>query len=431
MQTPSSRRNFLKTALAGTAGALVFPTIIPARVLGAEAPSKKIQMGQIGCGGMGHGDMHELMNSPEVRYVAVCDVDRQHRENFRELVDRRYGAPDCRAYNDYRDMLARGDLDAVSIAVPDHWHALVAVAALRAGCDVYGQKPLARSIREGQAICRAVRRYGRIWQTGCQQRSTENFWHASELVRNGRLGNVTRVEVGLPSRTPEVREVLPTPPPEGLDWNLWLGPAPWRPYCHFSDRAPHWDWRWIMDYSGGQLTDWSGHHIDIGMWGLGLDHTGPVEIQAVGEYNTGGIWDTPNQYDITLKFAKGVEFHVSSHLTMGTKWIGDQGWVWVTRGEQQCSTPALWNEKIGADEIRLYHSRSHYRDFVDAVLTRQDPIAPVEAGHRAISCGLLGEIAMLTGRKLRWNPDAQDFIGDPGASALLGRSYREPWKLEG
>jgi predicted dehydrogenase len=426
----STRRAFLKRAATGVAGALAFPTIIPAHVLGADAPSKKIQMAQIGCGRMGHGDMSSLMNAPEVRYVAVCDVDHQHGETFCALVNKHYATQDCRIYNDYRELLARGDLDAVSIAVPDHWHALIAVAALRASCDVYGQKPLARSIREGQAICQAVRRYGRVWQTGSQQRSDERFWHGAELALNGRLGKISLVEVGLPSRKPEVKDVPPSPPPGGLDWNLWLGPAPARPFCKFGDRTPHWDWRWISDYSGGQITDWSGHHIDIGLWGLGLDHTGPVEVSGVGEYNNGGIWDTPNNYDLRLKFAPGVQFHVSSRLTMGTKWIGDKGSIWVTRGEHKCSNPTIWNEKIGLDEKQLYHSRNHYRDFVDCVLARRDPVAPVEAGHRAISCGLLGEIAMLTGRKLRWNPEQQDFIGDPAASTLLGRSYREPWKLE-
>jgi predicted dehydrogenase len=426
----STRRTFLQRAAAGAAGVLAFPTIIPARVLGAQAPSKKIQMAQIGCGGMGNGDLGSLMNAPEVRYVAVCDVDRAHREAACQRINKQNGNSDCKGYNDFRELLARGDLDAVSIAVPDHWHALCAVAALRAGCDVYGQKPLARSIREGQAICKAVRRYGRVWQTGSQQRSDERFWHGAELALNGRLGKISLVEVGLPSRSPDVRDVAPSAPPEELDWNLWLGPAPARPFYKFTDRAPHGNWRWILDYSGGQLTDWSGHHIDIGLWGLGLDHTGPVEISGVGEYNPGGIWDTPNNYDLHLKFASGVAFHISSKLPMGTKWIGDQGALWVTRGQHLCSDPAVWNEKIGLGEKRLYRSRNHYRDFVECVLARRDPVAPVEAGHRAISCGLLGEIAMLTGRTLRWNPDRQDFIGDPAASALLGRSYREQWKLE-
>ena len=425
----SNRRTFLKRA-ASAAGVLAFPTISPARVLGAGAPSKKIQMAQIGCGGMGNGDLGGLMNAPEVRYVAVCDVDQHRRESAVERVNKQYRDQACKGYNDFRELLARGDLDAVSIAVPDHWHALTAVAALRAGCDVYGQKPLARSIREGQAICSAVRRYGRVWQTGSQQRSDERFWHGAELALNGRIGKVSLVEVGLPSRGLEVKDVPPSPPPAGLDWNMWLGPSQWKPYSQFSNRAPHWDWRWIMDYSGGQLTDWSGHHIDIGLWGLGLDRTGPTEITGVGEYNPGGVWDTPNNYDLHLKFATGVEFHISSKLKMGTKWIGDKGSIWVTRGQHECSNAATWNEKIGSEEKRLYHSRSHHRDFIDCILARRDPVAPVEAGHRAISCGLLGEIAMLTGRKLHWNPEQQDFIGDPAASALLGRSYREPWKLE-
>jgi predicted dehydrogenase len=273
----------------------------------------------------------------------------------------------------------------------------------------------------------AVERHGRIWQTGSQQRSDGRFRFACELVRNGRIGKVHRAEVGLPTGSPGGDPSI-KPVPERLDWGFWLGPAPWRPYQDF---GPHWSWRWILDYSGGQLTDWCGHHVDIAHWGLGFDRTGPVKIEGEGTYPTEGLYDVPTHYDFTCTYANGVEINVTNNQKnpQGTKWIGERGWVYVKRGQIDAEPKSLLHEKIGPDEIKLYNSGGHKRNFIDCVLSRKETICPAEIGHRSISVGLLGEIATLTGRTIRWNPETEEILDDPAASALLGRSYREPWQL--
>ncbi len=421
-----TRRGFLKGAAAAGA-AVTLPAIVPSSVLGADAPSNKILMGAIGIGGMGRGDLGGFLGDSRVHYVGVCDVDAKNRDRAKKMVDDRYKNNDCKTYLDFRELLGRGDLNAVQTALPDHWHAIPAIAAAKAGCDIHGQKPFARSIREGRAMCNAVHRYGRVWQTGSQQRSDGRFRFACELVRNGRVGKVHRVEVGLPTGggggSTEAKPV-----PDGLDWQWWLGPAPWRPYQGF---GPHWNWRWIFDYSGGQLTDWCGHHVDIAHWGMGYDYTGPVEIEGKGVYPKEGLYDAPTEYNFTCKYKTGVEINVTNNKinAQGTKWIGDKGWVYVKRGQIDAEPKSLLQEKIGPGEIKLYNSGGHKRNFIDCVINRKLTICPAEVGHRSISVGLLGEIAMLTGRKIKWDPDTEQIIGDPGASALLVRSYREPWQL--
>jgi len=424
-KTSLCRRRFLKAAAAGGA-AVVLPAIVPASAFGANAPSNRIVMGAIGVGSQGTGDMQGFLGKEEVRMVAVCDVDRGHREQAKRIVHDRYGNSDCKAYQDFRELIGRGDLDAVQLALPDHWHAIPAIEAARAGLDIHGQKPLARSIREGRAICDAVHRYGRIWQTGSQQRSDYHFRRACELVRNGRLGKIKYIEVGLPTGGgTNVRPIAQVP--DGLDWNWWLGPAPYVPYRGVS----HWDWRWIMDYSGGQLTDWAGHNIDIAHWGMGWDRTGPVEIEGRGVFPTDGLFNVPTHYRFTCRYADGIEMIVANNtqVAQGAKWYGEKGWIHVSRGGLSASDERILREEIGPDEIRLYESRDHKQNFLDCVRSRKETICPVEVGHRSISVGLLGEIAMLTERRIKWDPEHEDIINDPEASALLGRSYREPWTL--
>ena len=421
-----TRRSFLKGTAAIGGAVIGLPTIVPSSVFGANSPSNRIVMGAIGVGSQGTGDMQGFLSKSEVQMVAVCDVDKGHRERAKKIVDNRYGNKDCTAYHDFRELIGRGDLDAVQLALPDQWHAIPAIAAARAGLDIHGQKPLARSIREGRAICNAVHRYGRVWQTGSQQRSDYKFRRACELVRNGRIGKIKKVEVGLPSGGgTDVKPVMPVP--EGLDWNFWLGPAPYVPYRGVS----HWDWRWIMDYSGGQLTDWAGHHIDIAHWGMGWDYTGPVEIEGKGNYPTEGLYNVATQYKFACKYANGTVLTVANNtqLTQGAKWYGEKGWIHVNRGGLNASDENILREEIGPNETRLYESRDHKQNFLDCVKSRELTICPAEVGHRSISVGLLGEIAMLTGRKIKWDPENEKIIGDPEAGALLGRSYREPWIL--
>jgi len=428
-----NRRGFLRAA---TGAALGAPMFIPAAARGRDgntAPSNRITMGFIGTGSQGMGIMGGLLGRNDVQMVAVCDVDRNRVNNARNRVNNHYRNEDCAAYADFRALIGRGDLDAVGMALPDHWHTIPAVAAAQAGLDIYGEKPLSRSIRESRAICDAVKRYGRIWQTGSQQRSSENFRFACELVRNGVIGKVHTVEVGLPNG-PSTGPRQPLPVPEHLDWNMWLGPAPWRPFTNFGRGGPHWDWRWIMDYSCGQLTDWAGHHIDIAHWGLDLDHTGPTEVEGVGSFPSEGIFDAPTSYRFTCKYETGVEIIVANQSQhphgMGARWIGEHGWVHVNRGGLNASNPAwLQRDILGSNAIRLYRSNNHIGNFIDCVKTRRETIVPAETGCRSISVAHLGEIAMLTGRKIRWNPVTEEIQGDPQASALLSRAYREPWRL--
>ena len=421
-----TRRNFLKGTAAAAGTTIVFPAIVPSSVFGANAPGSRIVMGAIGVGSQGTGDMQGFLSKQEVQMVAVCDVERSHRERAKKIVDDRYNSNDCKAYLDFRELIGRGDLDAVQLAMPDHWHAIPAIEAARAGLDIHGQKPLARSIREGRAICDAVHRYGRVWQTGSQQRSDWRFRRACELVRNGRIGKIQKIEVGLPTGGgTDVKPVMAVP--EGLDWDLWLGPAPYVPYRGVA----HWDWRWILDYSGGQLTDWAGHHIDIAHWGMGWDNTGPVEIEGKGNYPTEGLYNVPTEYKFACRYADGTVMTVANNaqLTQGAKWYGEKGWIHVNRGGLNASDEKILREEIGPQEIKLYESRDHKQDFLDCVKSRKLTICPVEVGLRSISVGLLGEIAMLTGRKIKWNPETEQIIGDAEAGALLGRSYREPWVL--
>ena len=425
-----NRRRFLKNATGIAAGAIAFPYIVSSSALGNAgnvAASNRIVMACIGMGGMGTGDMHGFLSKKEVQILAVCDVDKSQRDKAKNIVDEKYKNNDCKTYLDFREVIARDDIDALSLAMPDHWHSIPAVMGAAAGKDIHAQKPLARTISEGRAICDAVRRYGIIWQTGSQQRSERDFHRACELVRNGRIGKVTRVEVGLPTGGDSDNKPI-QPIPEGVDWNFWLGPAPWVPYRGIM----HGNWRWMMDYSGGQLTDWAGHHIDIAHWGLDLERTGPVEIEGTGVYPQNGIYNVPMEYKFTCKYANGVVMTVGNNkqIPQGTKWYGESGkWIYVKRGKLESNPASILKEVIGPDEIKLYNSRDHKRNFLDCIKNRKETIAPAEVAHRSISVALLGEIAMLTERKLQWDPDKERFLNDEQANRMLSRPMRSPWHL--
>jgi len=426
-----SRRQFLKRASGITAGAIAFPYFVSSSALGQggrPAASDRIVMGCIGMGGQGTGDMRGFLGKKEAQVVAVCDVDKKHRDQAKKIVDEKYGNEDCKTYIDFREVIERKDIDALLLALPDQWHSIPAIMGARSGKDIYGEKPLARTIREGRAICDAVHRYGRIWQTGSWQRSVGNFRKACELVRNGRIGKVNKVEVGLPTGGGGGNNPV-QPVPEGVDWDFWLGPAPWVPYRG----VMHWNWRWIMDYSGGQLTDWAGHHIDIAHWGLGLDRTGPVEIEGKGVYPKDGMYDAPTEYKFTCKYANGLTMIVANDRQqpkgMGAMWYGEKGWIHVNRGGLNAEPKSVLDEVIGPDEIKLYESRDHTQNFLDCVKSRKETITPVEIAHRSISVGLLGEIAMLTGEKLQWNPEKEIFLNSDKANRLLSRPMRAPWHM--
>ncbi len=426
------RRDFLKRTAGVSAGAVAFPYIVPSSALGlsgAVAPSNRITVGCIGTGGMGSGNMSGFLGRRDAQVVAVCDVDSVHREEARNNVNTRYGNEDCAAYNDFRELLARDDIDAVSMATPDHWHGVICVMAAQAGKDIYGEKPLAYNIAEGRAIVNAVQRYGRVWQTGSWQRSQDHFRFGCELVRNGRIGKVHTVKVGLPN-TNSIREgsTAPSDPPEGFDYDMWLGPAPYAPYC---EARCHWNFRWISDYAGGQLTDWTGHHIDIAHWGMDTELSAPRVIEGSGRWPlaTNGLFDTVEHYTFTCEYREGFTMIVSGLLPGGTRFEGENGWVYVTRGHIDAEPKSLLNEVIGAEEIHLYESSNHIGNFLDCVKTRATTITPVDVAHHSAMVGHLGIIAMKLERKLRFNPGSESFIGDSEADRMLSRPMREPWSV--
>lgn len=440
------RRDFVKNAVLAS-GIIAIPTVIKASALGKNgfvAANDRIVMGGIGLGSMGRGDMNNFLRDPNVEYVAICDVDTRQCNKALDEIAKAKGNKDVRCYGDYREILEKEKLDAVHIALPDHWHALPSIAAANKGLDIYGQKPLARSIKESRAIVNAVEKNNIIWQTGSQQRSGRQFHRACELVRNGVLGEIERVEVGLPDGGHKAGMPDPVPVPEELDWEMWLGPAPKVPYRGIV----HWDWRWQMAYSGGQLTDWAGHHIDIAQWGLGMERSGPISVEGEGESRKNDIYDVPYAYDIEYEYANGIEMRVANSrkffkrkgkgwdgrekdnkFGMGAVWYGDEGWIQVNRSGLYASDPKLLKPKFGDDDIRLYASRNHYQNFIECVKSRKETVAPAEIGHRSISVALIGEISMIVDKKLKWDPKTERFSNSEEANKLLYRNYRNPWKF--
>ena len=427
-----NRRQFIKRTAGAMIGGIVFPYIIPSSVLGRSngiAPSDKIIVGSVGMGGMGRENMMAFLNEPDSHVLAVCDVDVNHLQRAKRQVDDFYGNSDCAAYHDFRELIAKNDIDVISLATPDHWHAIVAISAAKAGKDIYGEKPISHSLLEGRAMCDAVKRYGRIWQTGSWQRSQANFRFACELVINGRIGKVHSIEVGLPGGhdySGGRREKTVTTPPKELDYDFWLGPAPYSPYV---PARVHYNWRWNLEYGGGQLMDWVGHHVDIAHWGVGLDYTGPVEIDGSGIYPKDGLWNAPTEYTIKCKYAGGVEMIISSKFERGTRWYGSKGWVSVSRRKIDAQPRKLLKEVIGPNETKLYYSDDHCRNFLDCVKTRRQTITPAEVAHRSASVGHLGSISMRLGRKIYFDPETEQITGDSTASGMLGKSMRSPWHL--
>lgn len=431
-----SRRDVLRRGAALAAGAVAFPYIIPASALGLDdtvAPSNRLVMGCIGTGSQGTSNMTGFLGFKELQIVAVCDVDRARRLAAQKIVNDTYGDQGCADYNDFRELLARDDLDCVSIAVPDHWHAIPAIAAAKRGLDIYAEKPLALTVPQGRAMERAVSRYGVVWQTGSWQRSQPHFRHACELVRNGRIGTVHTVEVGLPTG-PSCGPEPEMPVPEGFDYDFWLGPAPEAPY---TEKRCHWNFRWILDYSGGQLTDWAAHHCDIANWGMGTEHTGPIEVEGRGEYPRDGLWNAATNYKFACKYPPGASpvapdgftMMVSNSYAGGAKFIGTDGWISVDRGHLTTSPDSLKESVISPNEIRLYESENHARNFLECIQSRAQTIAPIEVAHRAISIAHLGNIAMRLGRKVAWDPAKEEMVNDPDTARLLDRAMRGPWHL--
>ncbi len=423
-----TRRKFLQ---ATTALAVVAPTILPSSIWGAEkGPNDKITLGFIGMGKQNSGLLNGFIHNKETQVVAVCDVDTTRRNHAQQTVEGYYAKQTnkgtfkgCDAYTDFRELIARKDIDAVVVATPDHWHALNVVAAANAGKDIYCEKPLSLTIYEARAMVNAVRKNNRVCQTGSMQRSSREFLKACELVRNGRLGKIKTVVVGVgaPSKWCDLPEEKMEP---GLDWNFWLGPAPLRPYNSvLSPRGVHDffpNWRSYREYSGGAMTDWGAHHFDIAQWGLGMDDSGPVEIIPPENPNaTSGV---------RFIYANGVEM-IHDTSKGGVTFNGSEGSIHVDRGVFEAKPDSLGEEPLGDKAVRLYASSDHLKDWLSCTRSRKLPICDVEIGCRSVTVCHLGNLAYWNHRRLKWDPKAEQFVGDAEANKWLNPPKREPWKV--
>lgn len=421
-----SRRGFLKRS--GEAVALAAAQVVPGSVLGLgrTPPSDRIVMAGIGIGGMGTLNTANFMAHDDVQFVAVCDVDRDRRDKAKALVDGKYGNGDCAAYNDWREVIARDDIDAVMIATPDHWHALISIEAAKAGKDIYCEKPISLTVAEGRAVVGATRKYGRVYQSGTQRRSIPCFQFAVWAARIGLIGKVhtihTHLSVG--------RECPPQPAepvPDGFDYDTWLGPAPEAPYtklrCHGS-------FRWIYDYSGGQLTDIGAHFNDLAQWGHNSEFSGPVEYEGWAVFPREGLFNTPVYYGVTATYADGVRLVFHDYDPRAVKFEGDAGWISVDDFGTLKAEPRSILEQARVPQEDYAHWNPHHRNFLDCMRSREQPIAPPEIAHRSSTICHIGNICLRLGRKLKWDPQSERFIGDKQANAMLARKMRDPWRLE-
>ena len=422
------RRDFLRKAV-GVSAAVGFPYLVRSSALGKAggvAASERITLGFIGVGSHGTGmNLKTFLGQPDAQAVAVCDVDSNYLNRARNMVNQKYGSGDCATYNDFREIITRDDIDAVVISTPDHWHALMSVMAAKTGKDVFCEKPTL-TVQEGRIFSDTIKRYGRIFQTASGIRASSVYHRMCELVRNGRIGKVHTVRVVLPSGPHRPGVTTPMPVPKGLDYDMWLGPAPWTPYT--KDRL-HYHWRWVSDYSGGQLTDWGAHHISIAQWGNNTDLTCPVEVEGKGVFCKGGLYNTAKEYKIEYKYATGVKLIVISG-TPGVRFEGDEGWISSTGGPLKANPESILDSVIGSDEIHLYTCPAgEQRNFLDCVKSRRPCFYPEEVGHQVFTISHIGNISMLLGRKLMWDPDKERFVNDEQANRMLSRSMRSPWHL--
>jgi myo-inositol 2-dehydrogenase / D-chiro-inositol 1-dehydrogenase len=420
-----SRRTFVHAA---TLGAIAAPSFVPASVFGADAPSKKITIGFIGTGD--HGTTWNLdayLKLPDARVLAVCDVDGFRMRKAKAIVDAAYDNEDCSITKDFRQIIERKDIDAVMISTPDHWHTLISVMAARAGKDVQCEKPTL-TINEGKILIDTMRKHGRVFQTSTEDRSLPMYHRIAELVRNGRIGKLQRIEVILPKEPAFAGDPAPQPVPPDLDWEMWLGPAPEAPY---TKHRAHYNFRWISDYSGGIITDWGAHLFDTAQWANDTERSGPIQVQGAGSFWEGGLFNTVRDYDLTFTYQNGVVMTCQPG-TPSIKFIGTDGWVgnrgW--RGKVEASSDEIRNSIIGPNEIHLYtNPKGEHDDFLKCVKSRKDPYFPVDIGHRVSSVCHLANISLKLGRKLNWDPKAERFQSDDSANGMLERPMRKPWQL--
>jgi predicted dehydrogenase len=452
--TVSSRRTFLKTSL-GAAAAAGFPTIVPSSVFGQLSPSNRINVGAIGVGRISRGhDLPGIWKYDQANIMAVCDLDANRVELGKALINGYYskktGKPfdGVTGYHHYRELLANKDIDAVVISTPDHQHAILAVDAVRAKKDVYLQKPASLTIAEGRHMSDQVTASRQILQIGSQQRSWKQFYRACELVRNGRIGEIKHVEIGLPG-DPAGGDPTPMPVPTGFQYDAWLGSTPEVAYT--VDRVmPLKDfsrpgWLRMEQFGAGMITGWGAHHVDTAHWGMNTELTGPVEIWGTAEFPTSGLWDVHGKFLTHASYANGVTMDISGDFPNGIKWYGTKGWIFVTRDEMttptattgqtakieplMASDPKILDSVIGPNEVHLYQSDDQHGNWLDCIKSRKAPTAPAEIGHRACSTCLLHHIAMKTKRHLHWDPAKERFVNDDAANAMLSRPQRAPYVM--
>ncbi len=449
------RRKFINRTALGTAAMMGFPSIVPAHVLGKDAPSNKINIGQIGCGriAVSH-DMHDTLKFDDARIMAVCDLDSIRVDKAKVFVDKAYQEKtgkakymDTKTYNDYREMLLNKDIDAVMISTPDHWHSQPAMEAALAGKDVYLQKPTSLTVKEGQQLRDAVKQTGVILQVGTQQRAMPQFRVAAELVRNGRIGKVHTVKIGLPGDPggPEVTEMAV---PSNLNFEMWLGSTPELPYneigVHPQNDYSRPGWLRHRNYGAGMITGWGQHHYDSAAWGMNTELTGPISVEALAEFPKSGFWNVHGDFFVKHEYENGMTVYTSGGYTNGIRYEGTDGWIFVSRGDYQASAsdpvdqeksakalnasdPKILESVIGENEIHLEKIDDQHGNWLECIKTRKQPISPIEKGHKACAICLISDIAMQFDRKLEWDPENEVFINDDEANAMLHREQRKPY----
>ncbi|MDJ1469320.1 Gfo/Idh/MocA family oxidoreductase [Cytophagaceae bacterium DM2B3-1] len=452
-----NRRDFLKKSALVAGSAFFAPTIVPASVFGRHAPSNRINIGCIGVGRISRGhDMPGIWKYEQARIIGVCDVDSKRVQEGKQLVEEYYSQKKpkkykgVQTYTDYRDLLANKDIDAVVISTPDHWHALPAIEAAMAGKDIYLQKPASLTITEGRTLSNVIQKQNRIFQIGSQQRSSPQFRYAAELVRNGRIGKLHTIYVGLPG-DPSGNEEPEMPVPANLNYNMWLGSTP---EVYYTEKRVHphigYDrpgWLRCEQFGAGMITGWGSHHIDCAHWAMDTEYTGPIEVSGWADFPSAGLWNVHGKFRTEALYANGVRMIVSNDLPNGIKYEGSEGWIFVTRGNYtatasdpvvksgevkplEASNPSVLSSVIGPNEVHLYESKDHHGNWLDCIVSRKAPIAPVEVAHRSCSTCLIHHIAMKLKRKVFWDPAKEQFINDAEANLLLSRQMRAPYQIK-
>jgi len=455
------RRRFLTSSLTGLTGALVMPAVIPACTFKKGSPNSKINIAQIGFGRIAQvHDLPDTMRYDAARIVACCDVDFKRAREGKQFIEDWYATSrgqdnyvDVAVYQDYREMLEDESIDAVIISTPDHWHARTAIDAALAGKDIYLQKPTSLTIKEGRAMADVMKKTGRIFQIGSQQRSANpwpQFKRACELVRNGRIGDITGIHIGLPG-DPSGEEEPEMTVPVNLNYEMWLGSTP---EVYYTEKRVHPQndysrpgWLRCEQFGAGMITGWGAHHIDTAHWGMGTEFTGPVEVEAEAEFPASGLWNVHGDFQVKAKYENGATMYISGENPNGVKFVGTEGWIFVARGnysvtasdpgsqaENQkaldASDPNILESEIGENEIHLYHSEDQHGNWLDSILSREDTVAPAEVAHRSCSACLVSHIAMKLPGKLNWDPEKEEFLNDDEANAMLSRTQRDPYGIE-